>query len=369
MSIKRNKIGEKYHRLLVIDEAPFKREPSGRLTPRVVVRCECGIEKETDYKQLKRGGIKSCGCLNEEIKTKVSEGDVFNLWTVIKETEGYFDKKGEKVGRTFLCKCVCGKEKNVHLHSLKKGDSKSCGCQGIIREEKIKKEKIIPQDTEDEQWKELVSYQGYYISTLGRLFNFKFQYMFPKKKSYSVTIDWKEYGFQARNELYKTFIGDFDNKTHTVFGEKLENIELKETGTKRVRNLRNVYSSMKVRCYNENNPDYKNYGARGIYIEESFNTVDKFIKWSLENGYEPDSGLSIDRVDNDGNYSENNCQWVTVKENCKKNRGNKLSYEIAFEIREGKYKELSNKEISEIFNCGVETISSVREFKTWIPLI
>jgi len=88
-----------------------------------------------------------------------------------------------------------------------------------------------------------------------------------------------------------------------------------------------VWKSIKGRCLNENNKHYDSYGGRGIVIcDEWINSPELFIKWSLENGYE--SGLSIDRIDNDGNYEPKNCRYTTQNvqsSNTRKIRSNNTS--------------------------------------------
>ena len=82
-----------------------------------------------------------------------------------------------------------------------------------------------------------------------------------------------------------------------------------------------VWSDIKSRCYNKNNPSFRNYGARGIEMDRSWiNDPQVFIEWCLGNGYK--DGLEIDRIDNDGDYSPDNCRFVDHKTNSRNKRTN-----------------------------------------------
>jgi hypothetical protein len=79
---------------------------------------------------------------------------------------------------------------------------------------------------------------------------------------------------------------------------------------------------MRDRCLNPNNAAYDNYGGRGISIcAEWRDDFDAFDRWAIEHGY--DDALSIDRIDNDGDYTPQNCRWATDKEQANNKRTNR----------------------------------------------
>ena len=84
-----------------------------------------------------------------------------------------------------------------------------------------------------------------------------------------------------------------------------------------------VYYNMIDRCHYPKDHNYKLYGARGIKVCEEWRKDKKaFFDWAFANGYE--KGLSLDRIDNNGDYSPQNCRWATNKQQSNNKRTNHL---------------------------------------------
>lgn len=115
-----------------------------------------------------------------------------------------------------------------------------------------------------------------------------------------------------------------------------------------------VWSGMKRRCMNSKNQDYADYGGRGIKVcDRWMNSFEAFYE-DMADKYEP--GLTLDRIDVNGNYDPLNCQWSTHLE-----QGNNKRNTRKIETEWGK---ITIRRASELSGLPITTIRN-RIFKKW----
>lgn len=215
-------------------------------------------------------------------------GKKFGRLTVI-ESAGS-DKNGHA---KWFCKCDCGGEVTVLATNLKRGQTTSCGC--------YHKERAIA--------------NNHKINIAGKRFG-KLLAIKPTQNSKNGDARWE-------------CKCDCGNKAVVKY-KHLKNGEIKSCGCWKLApkkhgmtcegNMPRIYgiwAGMKQRCGNPNRHNYDNYGGRGITVcDEWLESFQAFYDWATANGYKED--LTIDRIDNDGDYEPENCQWITLEENTRK---------------------------------------------------
>lgn len=124
-----------------------------------------------------------------------------------------------------------------------------------------------------------------------------------------------------------------------------------------------AYRSMKARCNNKNNKSYHRYGGRGIQVCAEWSKYEAFASWSKSNGHAV--GLTIDRIDNNGDYKPSNCRWVTQKENSQNTSMVKLCQSDVHVIRSLYFGGWPQPELAKVFQVDSSTVSRVVCFKYW----
>ena len=76
---------------------------------------------------------------------------------------------------------------------------------------------------------------------------------------------------------------------------------------------KDCWKQMIYRCYNPSNKSYCTYGARGIKVCSEWLEYSNFEKWAIHNGW--NCALTIDRINNDGDYCPENCRFITRSQN------------------------------------------------------
>ena len=123
-----------------------------------------------------------------------------------------------------------------------------------------------------------------------------------------------------------------------------------------------AWSSMMSRCYSKSNDGYIHYGARGIKVCKEWQDVEVFCKWFHQRYKE---GLTIERIDYNGNYEPNNCTFATVSDQARNRRTTKLNKDKVKLIRNMYHNNISQVKIAEIIGISNQTVSSVVNHQTW----
>lgn len=129
-----------------------------------------------------------------------------------------------------------------------------------------------------------------------------------------------------------------------------------------------AWKGMRNRCNSVTHERYKDYGARGIYVNTSWDDFKQFV---LDMGDRP-RGMSLDRIDNNGPYSKENCRWATPTQQNRNSRRCKITLETAEQIRKeprnrGRPKKgnLTYMDIAKKYGITYRNVKSVLDGDSW----
>lgn len=271
-------------------------------------KCDCGNEKFILEHTIKTRRIRDCGC-GEFARTRLI-GKTFGNLLVI---DAIRDKEAKKKNIICICQCKkCGKIKKVIASKLTSSEEISCICEKKFKFEKYKNKTFGK------------------ITILDLIDN--------DKKTVSCKCDC--------GNIFETRLYNLTSKPQSVISCGKCNLKTLRTDKTR---LSGIYANMIKRCYDKDARDYKWYGKKGITIcNEWLKNKNTFINWALENGYQ--KGLTIDRINVNGNYDPSNCRWVNMQIQ-QNNKSNNVKYYF-----ENEY--LTLTEIARKIGINVETLRS-----------
>lgn len=218
-------------------------------------------------------------------------GEKYGSLTALSKTE----KRSKRGTLIWLCKCDCGREKEVDGSALKRGEIKSCGCRY--------------EDLTGQAFGELTAIRCIGIKDKNLTWLCKCSCGGEKEVYATKLKSGRVISCGCRKGNHKKKIKDSKSK------DSFESLIEKDKGTLLLHNLK----VLKQKCTDTNYKDYNNYGGRGITYDKRWDDENEFIKDMKESFHKHikkygDMNVIIDRIDLNANFCKENCKWSTIKE-------------------------------------------------------
>lgn len=218
---------------------------------------------------------------------------VFGRLTVLRDS-------GERRSKQIMweCQCVCGNVTYVHGSSLCRGLTQSCGCYH----------------------KDQTSLANR-VDLTGQIFG-RLTVLRPLDIRRGGEICWECQCKCGEMAIIRGYLLQTGATTSCGCFHREQTSKINFSHGKSTTRIYKIWTNIISRCYREHNINYDNYGGRGITVCDSWrNSFEAFYK---DMGEPPSDRHSLDRIDNNGNYTPLNCRWADTYQQANNSRKNRI---------------------------------------------